>query len=76
MNTLLRELWRGLGPTEDEVRDQIRARGDDVPGPEGLRVVTFQLQRQRQAERLDQYLDQLVEKYEVEIYPDRIPEVS
>lgn len=76
MNTLLRELWRGLGPTEEEVREQILARGEDLPGADGLRVVTFQLQRKRQANRLDEYLDQLVVKYEVEFFPERLPEVD
>jgi len=75
MNTLLREIWRGLEPTEEEMREILVNSGQAIPGEVGLREMMERLANQRQAEALDAYISRLEEQQAITYYFDRLPEV-
>ncbi len=75
-NTLLRELWRGLEPTPEEVAAEMERQGMEVPGEAGLRRIVDQTTRQRQGARLDQFLQQLEVQENVRYYPERLPDLG
>jgi hypothetical protein len=73
VNTLLRELWRGLEATDEEVRQALVEGGRDTPGPGALAETKRELTRKRQADALDQYLAEVMRNLDVQFYTDRIP---
>ncbi len=74
VNTLLRELWQGVSPSEEEVRSLLADSGKPSPTEAEMRESTEQLVRQRQAQRLDEYIDQLSAPLEIRYYPERLAE--
>jgi hypothetical protein len=76
MNTLLTELWRGSTISDKEIREFLREQGQDVPGEEGIQLLVQQVKRQREAERLEAYLDTLSVQSDVQYYPERLSQLG
>ena len=73
VNTLLRDIWRGLEATDEEVHKILAEGGRDVPGPSAMIELKRELTRKRQAEALDTYMAELLRNLDVTYHADRIP---
>lgn len=72
VNTLLRELWRGSEPTEEDLTELRVAPDGTVRDSVAVRQLADQLVRQRQAQRLDEYINQLSAQMDVQFFPERL----
>lgn len=75
MNALLREVWSGAAVTDQELRERLREQGEAVPGEEALRQLREQITREIQNSRLQAFVDEILARHEIALFPERFPEL-
>lgn len=75
VNTLLRDVWQGIRPTDEDARQELAIRGLEDPSPSDIAAMRDAIVQQRRFDQMQAFLVELENRHEVVYYPERLAAV-